>query len=850
MGRVMGKGSGGRPGLNPWQVAAFLIGVLMAAWSAGPVTGTTAMGWLVVACACAVGAWRRRDAPAGWRQRMQVAVALCCIGIAWTTLHALYALGSQLPAELEDREVALRGEVISLPVVEARRTRFQLRVLDDAAMPPALRGRVLQLSWYDDFNAVAPGPRMALHAGEQWQLRARLRAPRGLRNPGGFDVERNAVSQRIVASGHVRRPADARRLAPARGLVAWRDRMSARIGGAVSGNGARYVRALALGDTRGLVEEDWRLLRVVGLTHLIAISGFHVGLVALAAAWAMQGLWRGWAGLPRRLPRRHAVALAALCAATAYACVAGGALPTVRTVLMIGVVCLARLCRRPVAVMQSLSLALLVVLLVDPLSVLLPGFWLSFGGVACLVMAMPQGRMAAWSAFLRAQGVASIGLLPLSAGWFAQVSWVGPAINLLAIPWWSLVVVPLCLLGLVLEALHAGSGEWSWQWAAACFEPSWRLFAALGRRPEAHAWLAESGALAAGLALLAATCWLLPRGTPGKGLATLLWLPLFWPDTGRPGRGEVELTVFDVGQGLAVLVRTQRHALLYDAGPQVGEGFDAGERVVVPGLRALGVRALDAMVISHADADHVGGAQAVRASLPVAGLRAPPAAPRPSGAQACVAGDGWRWDGVDFRFLHPPAGFPYLRNESSCVLRIRAPAGTVLLTGDIGRVIEQRLVRISPADLRADVVVAPHHGSAGSSTPAFVAATGARIAVFSAGHGNRFGHPRPGVLEGWRRSGAKVLSTPRSGAIRVWLQQGRAPRAREQRRWQARWWDAAERRRATAILSASIQTAERAGGLKRVGTGEGRRLADDPPAPAGGSGAGDRARAVVDPAAQ
>jgi len=778
-----------------------------------------------------------------------VGIAVGLAGWGWTSWHARVALDSQLPVGLEDREVQLRGVVTSLPVVEARRSRFQLRVSSDHDLPASLRGRLLQLAWYDDFGTNVPGPRMALRAGETWELRARLRAPRGLRNPGGFDVERNAVAQRIVASGHVRQPLQARRLAAGQGMPAWRERIAARIDAEVPGAGARYVRALALGDTRGLDETDWRLLRAVGLTHLIAISGFHVGLVALGAAWLVQGIWRTAAWWPRWLPRRHAAALAALAAATAYAFVAGGALPTVRTVLMIAVVCLARLARRPVAVLQSLALALLAVLLIDPLSVLLPGFWLSFGGVACLVLAMPGAGSRWWLDFLRAQGVVTVGLLPLSAAWFAQVSWAGPWVNLLAIPWWSLIVVPLCLLGLVGEALYPGGGRWPWRLAAACFDPSWRLFSTLGAQAGSQAWLVEAGLSASVLALLGAAWCLLPKGTPGKGLALLLWLPLFWPDVRRPKAGELALTVFDVGQGLSVLVRTRHHALLYDAGPQVAEGFDAGERVVVPGLRALGVHALDEIVVSHADSDHAGGLEAVRAALPVTRVRAPPGAPLEDVAAPCIAGTGWEWDGVRFRFLHPPAAFPYLRNESSCVLRIQSATGAVLLTGDIGRVIEQRLLKDAPQDLRATVVVAPHHGSASSSSPGFVAATGARLVVFSAGHGNRFGHPRPGVVAWWRRSGARDLVTARSGAIQVRLGRN-GTQVRETRRWPARWWDAAERRRAAAILSTSIQTAERAGGLKRVGTGQGRRLADDSAAPAGGGGTGDRAGAAVVPAAQ
>ncbi|HYG04980.1 MAG TPA: DNA internalization-related competence protein ComEC/Rec2 [Stenotrophomonas sp.] len=833
-------------------VLAWVSGVLAGAWS--PVAWN-AVNVALSALACTL-LWLARQKVCGMTAVFADGLVWALAGAAWAGIAALLVLHAQLPPAWEDREVRVQGQVLSLPVVESRRTRFLLQVDDSAEQPAPLRGRLLQVAWYDDYDASVPGPRQALQAGEHWQLWLRLRAPRGLRNPGGFDAERNAAAQGWVAAGQVRRPEQARRLRAAHGPVAWRDRMSARIDAAVRGPGARYIRALALGDTRGLDANDWQRLRSVGLTHLIAISGFHVGLVALAAAWLVSGLWRVVAMLARRCPREHAAAVAAVIAASAYAVIAGAALPTVRTALMIAVLALARSWRRPVRVSRSLALALLAVLLVDPLAALVPGFWLSFGGVACLALLMPQvsGRMRWLLDFLRAQWVATLCLLPLTVVWFAQASWIGPLVNLLAIPWWSLVVVPLSLFGLALEVMYAGAGGPAWRLAAACFEPSWRLFAFVGGLPFAQTWLAEARAAAAGLAVLGAAWWLLPHGTPGKPLAAVLWLALAWPDTRRPRHGEVELSVLDVGQGLAVLVRTRQHVLLYDAGPRVEEGFDAGERVVLPALRALGVAALDALVISHGDSDHAGGAAAIATELPVRSRWAPAGMAGDAGADVpasrpCQRGHAWEWEGVRLRFLHPPRSFPYLGNESSCVLRVEAGGKVALLTGDIGRVIEQRLLRLDADELRADVVVVAHHGSAGSSSPGFVAATGARLAVISRGHGNRFGHPRASVLRWWRRQGAEVLDTAEAGAVRVWLGPERLA-VREQRRWQARWWDAAERQRVAAILSASKQAAERAGGSERVGTGQGRRLADGAPAGAGNLGAGDRPRTPVDTAPQ
>ncbi len=730
--------------------------------------------------------------------------AALLVGAGWAGLHLVWGLSAQLPPVMESREFLLDGVVSSLPQHELRRTRFQFRVDAAGDMPEALRGRMLQVNWYDDFGATRAGPRLQLRAGERWRLQLRLRAPRGLVNPGGFDAERHALAQDIVAVAMVRPQPSPQRLAGARGMGAWREAMASRIAQAVASPSARYVQALALGDTRGLQERDWQVLRATGLTHLIAISGFHVGMVAVVAAWLIAALWWLLPRWARRLPRPQAMALGALMGATVYAAVAGFGLPTVRTVLMVAVVVVARLGRRPLAVLDCLSLAALLVLLVDPLSILAAGFWLSFAGVAWLAWCLPE-RGHWLGGFLSAQRVATIGLLPLTALLFGQASLVGPAANLVAIPWWSLVVVPLAILGTGLEAVCTGAGAWAWHCAAWCFDLLWPLFESLGAADLSMWWLAEPAWLAMPLALLGAFWMLLPVGVPGKLLALLLWLPLLWPWREAAGEGEFEVVMLDVGQGLALLVRTRSHTLLYDAGPAVQDGFDAGERVVVPALRALAVRQLDVMVLSHADHDHAGGAAAVRAVVPIQHTLAPPGAPLPQ-AQACEAGQAWQWDDVRFTFLHPGGHFPYLRNESSCVLRIEGAHGSALLAGDIGEVVEGSLLKRLPAQLQADVVVVAHHGSGGSSSADFVAATSARLALVSAGHGNRFGHPRAAVVRRWQGAGAEVLNSADSGAVRVWL--GRAGlQLREFRIWRARAWDAAERARAAAILSDIEQAA-------------------------------------------
>jgi competence protein ComEC len=714
-------------------------------------------------------------------------VGALLLGLGLSGAHATHVLSQQLPATWEKRVVTLTGAVDDLPEHEPGQTRFLFKVEGGLSQPEPLRGRRLRVSWRDA-DAVQRG---SVQAGQRWRLKVRLKAPRGLRNPGGADSEKYAFARRVAANAQVHQPRTAERLSEAQGLQAWRERVSARIATAIPGDTSRFIRALAIGDTRAISDDDWLLLRANGLTHLIAISGSHVALVSGFFAALVFGVWWLLPALAKVMPRQVAAALAATAGAVAYTAAAGFAVPTVRTALMIAAVSLALGGRRRVAPFEALALAVVLVLLYDPLSVLGAGFWLSFMGVAWLMWCLPQGGRQPVREFLSAQGVATVGLLPMAVLLFGQVSMAGPVANLVAVPWWSMVVVPLSLLGGALESLQAGWGAWPLRAAAWCFELSWPLFEWLGSSPLALWWVAESRWFAAPLALLGAFWLLLPRGTPGKPLAALLWIPLLWPDRQSPPHGVAEVTVIDVGQGLSVLVRTANHTLLYDTGPAMKDGFDAGERAVLPVLRAKGTRRIDRAVVSHADNDHAGGLAAVRAAYQLPSLLGPEGSGL-DGARDCVAGDAWAWDGVRFRFLHPTPYFPYLANDSSCVLRMETRQGVLLLTGDIGEIIERELVRREPAALVADVVVVAHHGSETSSDPAFVQATRARHAIMSTGYGNLFRHPRPRVVQRWRDAGAAVWDTARAGAITFRLGEG-PPEPETRRATHRRLWDAQQR---------------------------------------------------------
>ena len=732
-----------------------------------------------------------------WRSRRARILGVLLLGFGFAGLHAAFALHQQIPVALEVKANDVSGRIVGLPLHETSRTRFEFVVDGDAGQPAELRGKRLRIASFDD----DPRVRAGFVAGSRWRLQVQLRAPQALRNPGGNDGEKQAMAARIAATGYLLESALATRLAPPAGIDAWRERTSARIA-ALASPSSRFIRALALGDTRGLSDEDWSRLRAAGLTHLIAISGFHVGLVAGFFALLTAMVWWVFPGLCRCIPRPFAAGGGAMTGAFAYAAMTGFALPTLRTAVMIAALVAARCLRRRQRLADTLALGCIVLLLLDPLSILGAGFWLSFAGVAWLLWCLPadQGvrRWAMVHGFVAAQAVATLGLLPLTVMLFGQASFAGPLANVAAVPWWSLVVIPLALLGVLAEGLHAGAGEWLWQAAAWAFDLLWPVLAHIADSPLAMAWLPEARWYALPLALLSAFWLMLPRGVPGKPLALLLWLPLLCPPRDLPKPGEAELVVIDVGQGLSVLVRTAHHSLLYDMGPATEDGFDAGERAVVPGLHALGVRNLDVAMLSHGDNDHAGGWLAVDKAFPVAALLAPAGSPAP-GITDCVAGQSWEWDGVRFRVLHPTPGFPYLGNEASCVLRIETAQGNALLTGDIGHYVERAMLHRDAGRLRNDVVIVPHHGSAGSSDPDFIAATHARLAVVSSGAGNRFGHPKPQVVRRWCEAGAEVVDTARAGAVRVWLGHD-GLELDERRSGKPRLWDAARRRHGMAGL--------------------------------------------------
>lgn len=721
---------------------------------------------------------------------------LAGLGFGLTGLRAALYLHGTLEPALEGRDVLVTGVVANLPQRNEAGMRFRLKLesaqLDDQELHLPAR---LDVAWYGGAFAAVPTGEASdaafelnrlpadVRAGERWRLRVRLKAPHGSRNPHGFDYELWLWEQGVQATAYVR--AGAKDPPPERLGQTWhypvtlarqvvRERIFAHLQEQQQRPFAGMLAALVVGDQNAIERADWDVFRATGVAHLVSISGLHITMFAWGAAAVIGWLWRRSGRLCLAFPAPFAALLGGCALACAYACFSGWGVPAQRTCLMLATVVLLRLSGTRWPWPHVWMLACAVVVVSDPWALLQPGFWLSFVAVGVLFAtdfeappAHPtsvSGLIGKILANLREQWVITIALTPLSVLLFGQISLVGLAANALAIPWITLVVTPLAMLGVCAAPLWdmaATAVGWLFvylQWLAAL---PWATLT-LAVPP---LWVAVAG-MAGGLVLVMPWPWSV------RVLGVPLLAPLVLWRPALPPVGQFELLAADIGQGNAVLVRSAGHALLFDAGPRYSLESDAGHRVLVPLLQSMHTR-LDRVILSHRDTDHVGGAAAVLAMHPEAQLLSSIESDhllqslRP--AQRCVAGQHWEWDGVQFDILHPQPGDYDVRvrpkpNAMSCVLRISNGKQTALLVGDIEQAQEGRLIA-SGAPLKADVLLVPHHGSKTSSSAAFLDAVAPRLGLVQAAYRNRFGHPASVVMQRYQERNIAVFDSPHCGAF-------------------------------------------------------------------------------------
>ena len=721
-------------------------------------------------------------------------VAAGSLAFSVTAWRADHFLKAELDPGLEGADLVVVGVIAAMPQVNESATRFRLDVESALLGPSAVQlPPRIYLSWYAAPLAAAvdepdrAGQIPPLFAGDRWQFTVRLKAPHGGLNPHGFDFELWLWEQGLQATGYVRNGAkdvSAQRINSSfahpieRLRQTTRDTIVQRLG---SGGSGGVIAALVTGDQNAIDRADWDIFRATGVAHLMSISGLHVTMFAWLAVAVAGWLWRRSSALCLYWPAPNVASWGGLFLALAYALFSGWGVPSQRTVMMLAVVTLLRVSARRWPWPPVWLLACAVVVVADPWALLQAGFWLSFVAVGILFAsdsATPEVQAAGWGRSLRAlvreQGIITLALAPLTLLLFAQISLVGLLANMFAIPWVTLVVTPLSMLGTVMAPC----------WDAAALAMQWLVVVLrwMALWPYATVNVAQAPlvvgmvAVVGGLVLVLRLPWQL------RLLGLPLVLPVLFWQAPRPASGQFEVLAVDIGQGTAVLVQTAHHTLLYDTGPRFSRESDAGHRVLVPLLRALNVN-LDMLVLSHRDMDHIGGAPAVLAMQPQAKLLSSiedsHILQTQHKAERCQAGQNWQWDGVQFEFLHPSPGdydTPAKSNAMSCVLKVSSAGGqgsghAALLTGDIELAQETRLVQALSGQrdslksgLKADLLVVPHHGSKTSSSAKFLDSVQPKIALVQSGYRNRFGHPAPEVEQRYLQRDIELVDSPHCGA--------------------------------------------------------------------------------------
>ena len=680
-------------------------------------------------------------------------------GYLWSYGFALYMIYPKLAGELVGKDIDLTGVVHTVKSQNPEYARLVLRVdRHSIARWHDNIPKKIMLGWYHPEQIVADNQRC--------DFVVRLKPYWRFANPGSFDIEKAMFLRAIGARGYIR---SGRCMPPvAKPRLALRAYLMARFGLlSEQYEHADLMQALTFGDRENIDQHQWQVLRKTGTAHLLAISGLHISAISLFVFYVVRNLARCSARLCERLPAAFIAAVFALLAAAFYAYLAGFSLPTQRALIMVSVALLAVLLRRPVVSFSVYSLALLMVLLIQPMAVLSAGFWLSFLAVLCIYIILKSTRgKNKWLRIFWLQCYLGLALLGVSLLFFSQASLISPLVNVLAIPAVSFLILPLLLFTQLLFALHVDFSQWLFVCLDQLFDWLWQMLS-LAAGVDFSSFGFSPGVLGVMAYQLGLFLIVQPRGTPARYLAWLFMAALFLIRPAPLTPAQMRFTVLDVGQGLSVFIETQNHALIYDAGVRFQSGFNTGEAVVLPFMKKHAIHQADLAVVSHNDNDHAGGMHALlRANASRRLIVSNQAEHYQTASVAlCRAGQQWHWDGVLFRFLHPPAGWQSNDNNRSCVLQVIHPAGVILLPGDIEKSAENRLVDEYGDKLASHLIVAPHHGSRSSSSDRLVDYVSPQTVIFSAGYHNSHGFPHAMIRQRYEKAAARTVNTAYQGAV-------------------------------------------------------------------------------------
>ncbi|MFQ3323917.1 MAG: competence protein ComEC [Pseudomonadales bacterium] len=706
-------------------------------------------------------------------------------GFTWALLYGQLQLSYEIDEQSIAKEIQVYGRVVDIPALGLGRaapsTSFILAL--DAPSTAVNNLRNIRLSWYS-----AP----LIKAGQRWQLKVKLKPVSSLVNTGSFDYRRWALVNNIDAVGSVVNSSTAQLLVdtPARSVAGLRNGWLDLIRRSdVDVEIKPLLEALGVGYRKNFTAQHNMVLAATGTSHLMVISGLHIGLCA-GFGWWLGVLMAHLTHIPIVRGWRNSIASSsALLMAIIYCAMAGSAVPTTRALLMLALVIVLKLNWRRFFAVDILLLVMLALLLLNPLFVLSASFWLSFTAVAMLVLVAEQrGQGSSWWQIVATQWWVFVGLIPVLAITGLPISLISPVVNLVAIPLVSIFVVPPILLVMLISFVsvsHAllmltiASYPLAKLWRALEYVQSLELMTPISLTPN----LMTIALAIIGLGLLLTKTGFRWR-MAGLLMITTIWLPVrVHPDY------QLKLTTLDVGQGLSLVVQTQNHTLVYDMGASYESGFNLGQAVVEPYLRSEGVVIIDVAVVSHTDNDHAGGYQYLNDNFVIKKTYMPAAKIGASAQQKCQAGHSWIWDGVKLEFLHPFETLAAKTNNQSCVLQITAADQRLLLTGDIEREVEHKLVGRTIDELASDVLIAPHHGSSSSSSALFLHKVKPKTVIVSAGYLNRFNHPTAEVLSRYKDFNSLVLNTAQVGSVELLVgHNGKLNSPRLGRSKMARYW--------------------------------------------------------------